>query len=185
MAGIATTEPGVVGLREFAPGDADAVLAVLLASEEYMLAATGYFPEGGDLQSLFYAAPEGAILDAKRLLVITAGDDVVGLCDAVVGWPAPDTVATGLFLITPGRWRQGIATSAVRIGLALARAGGYRAIRASCPRNWQPGRAFLTGLGFTREVPSRPTRTNYVVPAHADAADAWTLDLGEPSTVTP
>jgi len=170
--------PGVVGLREFGPGDADAVLAILLASEEYMLAAAGYFPEGGDLQSLFYALPEGASLDAKRLYVITADGETVGLCDAVVGWPAPDAVAVGLFLVAPGRLRCGIGARAAQIGLAMAREGGFGGIRASCPRDWEPGQAFLAGLGFTRTPLATPTKTNFALPAHRAVVDAWTLALG-------
>ncbi|MCL2317126.1 MAG: GNAT family N-acetyltransferase [Actinomycetia bacterium] len=173
---------GEVGLREFALEDADAVLAILLAAEDYMLAATGYFPEGGDLQSLFYALPDGASLDAKRLLVITSGEAVVGVCDALVGWPAPDVLTTGLFMVGPGQARRGIATRAAAIGLGLARDGGFRSVRASCPRDWEPGQAFLARLGFTRATLDRPTTTNYAVPPRTPAVDAWTLVLppGEP-----
>ncbi|MCL2782316.1 MAG: GNAT family N-acetyltransferase [Actinomycetia bacterium] len=143
------------------------------------MAATGYFPEPGDLQSLFYVLPEGAAPDQKRILVITVDGVVVGLVDALIGWPTPGTGTSGLFLIHPSRQRRGIGAEALDAVQTRAREAGMRVLRATCPRGWSPGERFLAGHGFTRQPASRPVSMNRVTHANeaGHPADAWTRQL--------
>jgi len=55
----------------------------------------------GDVQSLFYALPEGAEPEAKRLFVVIRDGLVIGLVDVVIDHPGPNAAAAGLFLVHP------------------------------------------------------------------------------------
>src|SRR5258707_1120111 len=65
-----------VTVRDLEPEDEDAVLDVYTASEDWFVAETGQPSAPGDVQSSYYALPEGSDVDDKVLLVIEA-DGVV------------------------------------------------------------------------------------------------------------
>jgi hypothetical protein len=95
----ARTAPGARLVTRPADGPDEAALQALFAAcEDYFLAATGLPSGPGDVQSMFYALPEGADPDDKRLLVVEADGEVVGLVDVVLRHPAQDTASVGLFL---------------------------------------------------------------------------------------
>ncbi|MGY6018675.1 hypothetical protein [Streptomyces spinosirectus] len=55
-----------------------------------------------DVQSLYYALPDGADFERKRLLVVCRGeDDVVGLVDVVDRFPGGGSCSVGVFLVAP------------------------------------------------------------------------------------
>ncbi len=161
-------------MRGFEPSDGDAVLSGILAAEDFALALTGYFPEPGDLQSLFYALPEGAAPEQKRVLTVTADGEPVGVVDAVLDWPQIGVVTSSLLLVHPRRQRVGIGSAA----LGRARETGYRAVRASCPRGWAPGERLLTRAGFERS-PADTVPMNRVVHPHEGEhpSDLWRREL--------
>lgn len=165
-------------LPDFAPDDADAVRDILTASEEYAIASSGNLPEGGDLQSLFYALPESADPEVKRLMVLTVDSCAVGVADVLEGWPLPDTITVGLFLIHPRHQRARVAARALDIAIDLARAGGFHRIRAACARGWEPGEQFLAHDGFVRSA-AGTVRLNRVIHEHEGEhpVDVWTLEL--------
>lgn len=78
--------------------------ALFAAGEDYFVAATGGTSTPGDLQSLFYALPNGAEPDAKRLLVVVCDEVVIGLVDVVLDHPEPAAAAVGMFLfVSPAK----------------------------------------------------------------------------------
>src|SRR4051812_28938289 len=77
-------------VRELEARDEPAVSDVFTASEDYFVALTGDRALSGDVQSLFYAAPEGVSPDAKLLLVAELDCETVGVIDVVPGHPGPD-----------------------------------------------------------------------------------------------
>lgn len=170
-------------LREFEPDDADAVLDVLLSAEDYAVAATGYLPEPGDLQSMFYVLPEGAAPEAKQILVVVEGNAVVGVVDALVGWPSPGVVSVGQFLIHPSHQRRGVGSRALAACLALAGRNGITKVRTGHAHGWEAGERFLAAHGFTRHTETEAVPHNRVV--HSNEAehplDLWTrsVDLGD------
>ena len=96
-----------VTVREMLPEDEPGVAALFAACEDYFVAATGGPALPGDVQSLFYALPEGADFDQKRLSVMCRGADVVGLVDAVDRHPEVESCSVGVFLVAPGRGARG------------------------------------------------------------------------------
>lgn len=168
-----------VALRPFQPSDQDSVLKALLANEEYSLAMTGYFPEPGDLESMFYALPIGADPSIKHVWVVTSGVKVVGIIDMLVGWPNRQAVSVGWFCIDPSRQRHGIASQALAAGLDMARLQGLHLLRVTCPRQWDVGCTFLKRQGFVPSISSSEVSMNRV--SHQNEAeiliDSWSLQF--------
>ena len=93
--------PTAVRVRDLEPDDEDAVLDVFAAAEDWFVAETGQPSAPGDVQSSFYALPEGARLEDKVLLVIEADGEVVGYVDAVLRYPSSTSIGIGTFLVRP------------------------------------------------------------------------------------
>ena len=139
---------GPVTVREMTPEDEPGVAALFAACEDYFAAATGNPALPADVQSLYYALPEGADPDQKRLLVMCRGESVVGLVDVVDRHPDVAGCSVGLFLVAPEARREGIGTHVARRLLEEAAGRGMRNVTATCPSEWEPGLGFLRSLGF-------------------------------------
>ena len=103
-----------VTVREMTPEDEPGVAALFASCEDYFAAATGGPALPADVQSLYYALPEGADPDQKRLLVMCRGEGVVGMVDVVDRYPDADTCSVGMFLLAPEVRGEGIGTGAAR-----------------------------------------------------------------------
>jgi GNAT superfamily N-acetyltransferase len=142
--------PGLPGgrlfVREPGPDDEAGLLGLFEACEDWFVAATGLPSGPGDVQSLFYSLPQGASPDDKVLLVVERGGAVLGLVDAVRGFPASGAVSVGLFLLAPSVRGRGLGRALAEA--LLARAEGVSLVRATVPSGWRPGERFLERLGF-------------------------------------
>jgi GNAT superfamily N-acetyltransferase len=139
-------------LRDAEPADEAALLALFEAAEDWFLAATGLPSAPGDVQSLWYALPEGAndeVAAGKRILVAEADGAVVGVVDAVLGHPGPGAATVGLFLLAPRARRAGLGSALAAQLAERARREGITEVTATVPAGWTPGEAFLTALGGT------------------------------------
>lgn len=148
MDGIAAGDGGQVTVREMRPQDEAGVGRLLAACEDYVVAATGAPALPADVQSLYYALPEGADFEQKRLLVLCRGGDVVGLVDVVDRFPGVGGCSVGVFLVAPGARRRGVGARAARRLIGEAAGRGVRTVFATCPGAWEPGLGFLRSLGF-------------------------------------
>jgi GNAT superfamily N-acetyltransferase len=135
-----------IDLRAFTPEDEQAVLSLFAACEDWFVAATGQPSGPGDVQSMYYALPPGCDPDRKRLLVVEAEGEVIGLVDAVLGHPDPETCAVGCYLLAP-RWRRRGIGGAVAAAL-LSAVPDVRRVTATLAPDWAPGAAFLRATGF-------------------------------------
>ncbi|MER6038535.1 MULTISPECIES: GNAT family N-acetyltransferase [unclassified Streptomyces] len=144
-----------VVVREPGPRDEVPLLTLFEECEDWFVAATGLPSGPGDVQSLFYALPEGASPEDKVLLVLERDGVVAGLVDAVLDHPEPGAVAVGLFLLAP--WARGRGLGRALAESLLARAGSVSLVTASVPAGWRSGEAFLERLGFLlgAAVPAR------------------------------
>ncbi|MFF7383765.1 GNAT family N-acetyltransferase [Streptomyces griseoluteus] len=136
-------------LREPGPADEAALLRLFEECEDWFTAATGLPSAPGDVQSLYYALPEGADPGAKVLLLVERDGEVAGLVDAVREWPAPGAVAVGLFLLAPWARGRGLGRA---VAQALLERGASR-VTATVPAGWRAGERFLERLGFALEPP--------------------------------
>lgn len=140
-------------VREIRPEDEPDVAALFASCEDYFVAATGNPALPGDVQSLYYALPEGADFDRKRLLVMCRGEEVVGLVDVVDRHPDAESCSVGVFLVAPEARRERIGTNVAGRLIEEVAARGMRKVVATCPMGWESGLGFLRGLGFQIGAP--------------------------------
>ncbi|WP_162606050.1 GNAT family N-acetyltransferase [Jiangella aurantiaca] len=153
-----STDAGPIVVREqIEPDDEPGILELFAACDDWFEAVNGTPSAPGDVQSLFYALPEGASFEDKRLFTIRDGDKIVGLIDAVLGFPHRGAAAVGLFLIAPSHRRRGLGTAVANVLLTEAREGGLDTVTASAHDTWPTGQAFLRALGFTIGPPAEPS----------------------------
>ncbi|MET9907360.1 GNAT family N-acetyltransferase [Streptomyces sp. NPDC006476] len=146
-----------IEVRELAPEDEAGVARLFAACEDYFVAATGAPALAADVQSLYYALPEGADVDQKRLLVLCRGEEVVGLADLVDRHPDAASCSVGLFLVAPDVRRAGVGTGVARRLIEEAAGRGMGTVTATCPSGWEPGLEFLRSLGFEIGAPQEST----------------------------
>lgn len=143
-------------VRDLEPEDEEGVLEVFAASEDWFSAESGQPSAPGDVQSSFYAIPEGNTFDDKVLLVIDADGAIVGFIDAVLRYPREASIGVGAFLIRPEFRRRGIGGAVVRVLLAAAAEAGYAQISSHVPPGWEVGYNFLAAADFTFAEPRAP-----------------------------
>ncbi|WP_123788251.1 GNAT family N-acetyltransferase [Phytoactinopolyspora halophila] len=176
------TELGSLTLREqIEPEDESDIIALFRACDDWFEAATGGPSAPGDVQSLFYSLPEGANMNDKRLFTLRDDGDIIGLVDAVLHYPSPQSCAIGTFLIAPSYRRHRAGTLAAHLLLDEARSAGLDHITATVPDGWRPGIEFLKSLGF--EIGDiQPRSTNRRIHDHEPPVRRATLTLASPGT---
>jgi len=132
-------------LRDFTPADEPEVLRLFADCDDWFQTATGHPSGPGDVQSLFYALPEGAAFEQKHLLVAQA-EGMIGFVDLVLDHPEPGHASIGFFLVPKDLRRWGIGREMAR---ALAeRFPGVTRVHVRLD-DFEPGSEFLRALGFT------------------------------------
>ncbi|MEU6774345.1 GNAT family N-acetyltransferase [Streptomyces sp. NPDC046759] len=137
-------------VRELGPADEAPLLRLFEECEDWFTAATGLPSGPADVQSLFYALPEGAGPEDKVLLVLEREGVVAGVVDAVRNHPQPGSVSVGLFLLAP--WARGRGLGRALAESLLDRAGDVPVVTATVPLRWEPGGRFLQRLGFALDA---------------------------------
>lgn len=118
---------------------------------DWFESATGNPSGPADVQSLYYALPDGADPATKELLVVELDGAVIGIVDVVAGHPAPANAACGLFLVDPAIRGQGVGTTVDSQLIRTARSRGIELITVTVPRSQERGRCLLNRLGFDVE----------------------------------
>ncbi|NKE59074.1 GNAT family N-acetyltransferase [Lentzea sp. PSKA42] len=132
-------------LRDFTPADEPEVLRLFADCDDWFQAATGHPSGPGDLQSLFYALPEGVAFEQKYLLVAQA-QGMIGFVDLVLDHPAPNHVSIGFFLVPKDLRRWGIGREMAKA--LTERFPGVTHVHARLD-DFKPGNEFLRAMGFT------------------------------------
>lgn len=132
-------------LRDFTPADEPEVLRLFADCDDWFQAATGHPSGPGDVQSLFYALPEGAAFEQKHLLVAEA-QGMIGFVDLVVDHPEPNQASVGFFLVPKDLRRWGIGSEMVRA--LLAKFPHVVQVHVALSE-FKPGNEFLKAMGFT------------------------------------
>jgi GNAT superfamily N-acetyltransferase len=169
---------GVITIREqLEPDDEPAVLELFTACSDWFEAATGLPSGPGDVQGLFYALPDGATWDDKRLFVILAEDRLIGLVDVVLRYPDVRSCALGLFLVHPDDRRRGVGTAVARELLGQARTLGFDRVTEPVAAGLEPGDAFARSLGFTISTEAITPAANRIVHRDERPIQRATLQL--------
>lgn len=146
---VATAIGRIVVREQIEPEDEPGILELFASCDDWFEATTGGPSGPGDVQSLFYALPEGASFEDKRLFTVRDGEKIVGLVDVVAGYPHHRACAVGMFLIAPSHRRRGVGTAVATTLLTEARSLGFEQVSATEHASWKPGSVFLRHLGFS------------------------------------
>ncbi|MDX3663963.1 GNAT family N-acetyltransferase [Streptomyces sp. ID05-26A] len=131
-------------LRDFSPADEAGVLALFADCDDWFQAATGHPSGPGDVQSLFYALPEGAAFEQKHLLVAQA-QGMIGFVDLVLHHPVPGEASIGFFLVPKDLRRWGIGREMARA--LVERFPDVTRVHVRLD-GFEPGNEFLKAMGF-------------------------------------
>ncbi|SES11951.1 GNAT family N-acetyltransferase [Lentzea albida] len=131
-------------LRDFTPADEPEVLALFADCDDWFQAATGHPSGPGDVQSLFYALPEGAAFEQKRLLVARA-EGMIGFVDLVLDHPAAGEASVRFFLVPRDLRRWGIGREMAKA--LTERFPEVRRVHVALD-DFKPGNEFLKTMGF-------------------------------------
>jgi len=131
-------------LRDFTPADEPEVLRLFSDCDDWFQAATGHPSGPGDVQSLYYALPEGAAFEQKHLLVAEAVG-MIGFVDLVLDHPEPGHASIGFFLVPKDLRRWGIGREMTKA--LCERFPGLTHVHVTVT-DFEPGNEFLKAMGF-------------------------------------
>jgi RimJ/RimL family protein N-acetyltransferase len=139
-----------VVLEELFERDLPAIQAVFDACEDYFVITTGGPAPTTAADLLLRQLPAGCHYEDKHVLGIcdARSCELVGLIDAIAGYPDLRTLTVGLFLLVPEHLSSGVAQEAHALLERWARRRGASRIRIA---NWQGLQAtagFLEQIGF-------------------------------------
>jgi hypothetical protein len=131
-------------LRDFTPADEPEVLRLFADCDDWFQAATGHPSGPGDVQSLFYALPEGAAFEQKHLLVAEA-QGMIGFVDLVLDHPERNHAGIRFFLVPKDLRRWGIGREMAKQLTDRFPAVTHVHVELD---DFQPGNEFLKAMGF-------------------------------------
>ena len=136
-------------LRELDEEDLSSIQAVFEACEDYFIHTTGGPVTSASAHSLYIQLPAGKSYEDKHILGICDAEtnDLVGVIDAILGYPEPDTAMLGLFLIKP-KFRDRIGRKAYALLERWVKERGFVAIRVSVHEDIKDDANFWKSLGF-------------------------------------
>jgi GNAT superfamily N-acetyltransferase len=113
---------------------------------DYMLLVDGHPADPNAVGQEFQEVPPGKSLDDKFMFgIVNRQNDLVGLLDALRGYPDETTWWIGLLLFTPKVRSQGIGQKVVQVFSEYARAGG---IMLGVVEENMPAYKFWSRMGF-------------------------------------
>ncbi|WP_119068855.1 GNAT family N-acetyltransferase [Aggregatilinea lenta] len=153
---------GQVEARELTPQDAGALQTLLEACDDYTVLVEGQPPDAEAAFDVMADLAPGKTLDDKRLLGLWRGDRLVGVLDAMVGYPMPDVWFIGLLMIAPEQRGHGLGASVVGAFEAWAASQGARAIGLGVVEPNRDALRFWQRLGYAelRRTGPRPFGRN-------------------------
>jgi len=102
-------------LQEIAAGDVDAVQELIESDPGYTERITGYPPGAADAQSLLMMRPEGLAQEAKVVLGVRDGDQLVAVVDLLRGYPNAHTGFIGLLEVHGAHQGKGVGRTAYEL----------------------------------------------------------------------
>lgn len=103
-----------MNLREISPDDVGAVQELIESDPGYTERITGYPPGQADAQSLLMMRPDGLPEEAKRVLGLWDGGQVVAVVDLLRGYPNGHTAFIGLLEVHGEHRGRGAGAAAYR-----------------------------------------------------------------------
>jgi ribosomal protein S18 acetylase RimI-like enzyme len=152
-------------LSEIAVGDVAAVQELIESDAAYTERITGYPPGAADAQSLLMMRPEGVGEDAKVVLGVWDGDQLVAVVDLLRGYPNAHTGFIGLLEVHGGQQGKGVGRAAYELAEQYV-AESWPEVRvlrlAVVDTNAEQAAGFWGRLGFEATGEVKPYRYDKV-----------------------
>lgn len=147
---------GRYATRLLRPPDLPALQELFERAADYFEIATGNPPARDEAPRAFVAGPPGKAVDDKRVIGVFAGRELVGVLDALTGWPDPATWTMGMLLLDPAHRCAGLGSAVLEAYEAWAAAEGAATLRTAVVSHHDPGLRFLARHGYERQQEGGP-----------------------------
>ena len=145
---------GRYATRPLGPPDLGALQALFERVADYFVIATGSAPAPDEAERAYVAGPPTKAVHDKRVLGVFGPDGaLVGVLDALTGWPDPSTWSIGLLVVDPAHRGRGLGTATLDAFEAWAATQGARRLRTAVVAHHGPGVRFLERHGYVAESP--------------------------------
>lgn len=145
---------GTYSCRRLAPADISAVQGLFDRASDYFEIATGAPAAPDEAERAFVAGPPTKSVDDKRSIgFFDAENTLVGVIDALIDWPEPDTWSLGMLLFAPEHRGKGLGAAALAAFEQWSAELGARKLRTAVVSHHETGVAFAYRSGF------RPDKT--------------------------
>lgn len=134
--------------RLLRPPDLPALQQLFERASDYFEIATGAPPGKDEAPRAFVAGPPAKAVEDKRVIGVFAGRELVGVLDALTGWPAPDTWTMGMLLLAPDHRGAGLGSAVLAAYEAWAASEGAATLRTALVSRHARGVRFLERHGY-------------------------------------
>ena len=135
-------------LRPVEEGDCEAVLVLQRGNQDFFDRIQSGPLGSSEVAEAIRALPPGVAAEQKRYLGVWRDGSLEAVLDYVKGYPEPDILWIGFFMVARERQRCGEGRRIIRALLKSAGEAGLRAARLGCNVENKDGHRFWSALGF-------------------------------------
>ena len=138
--------------RLLTPADLGDLQALFERSADYFQVATGRPPLPDEAARAFVGGPPAkSVIDKRTIGVYEGNGRLVGVLDALTGWPEADVWTMGMLLLEPALRGQGLGGAVLAAYERWAGSQGARRWRTALVAHHTRGISFLERAGYQRE----------------------------------
>ncbi len=134
------------------PPDIRAAQALFERAADYFEVATGAPPGRDEATRAFVAGPPSKSVDDKRILgIFDRHNELIGILDALVDFPADGDWTMGMLLLDPKHRGAGLGTTVLEVYEAWAASQGAKRFHTAVVSRHKRGVRFLEDRGYRRQ----------------------------------
>jgi len=135
--------------RRLAPPDLSDLQAMFVRATDYFELATGRGPARDEAERAFVGGPPTvAVSDKLTVGIFDETDGLVGVLDAVPGFPAPGTCSIGMLLLEPAARGAGLGGAVLAAFETWVATRGTGRVRTALGAQHAAGLRFLARAGY-------------------------------------
>jgi len=135
-------------LRELGPQDEPDLVALFERCDDFFALCYGLSPGPEEAERALAELPPGSRARDKTLYGIYLTGEIMGVAEAVRGFPDPDTVLMGLLMLSPEARSRGLGSDVLASFVARWEREGFQRVRAGVSDANERARSFLQAHGF-------------------------------------
>lgn len=140
---------GTFSTRLLGPPDLVAIQSLFEKCHDYFQISTGTVPQSDEAQRALVAGPAAKSVNDKRVVGVFDGQDsLVGLMDAIMGWPSEGCWTLGMLLLDPEVRGAGLGSAALAAFESWAKSLAAEKLRTALVSDHTRGLEFAGSKGF-------------------------------------